>query len=320
MRWPWTILTVLLLVPSWTGEPRGARLQGNAAIVATRFVPDGGWPRRVGALAPVGAVTLASEDPAFGGFSALALWRGRAILLSDGGNIVRFRIAGSALHTLPGTTLRDGPGTGWTKESRDAESMVLDPATGRAWVGFERANAIWRYAPGFIHAEAWRQPAAMRAWGRNTGPESLVRLVDGRFLTLREGWIKEVGPRAALLFDGDPVARRTRGASLRYRPPDGFAPSDAALLPGGDVLVLNRRWRFPMTFDAALVRIAAGDIRPGALLQGRVIARLGREIDHENAEGIAITRERGRTMVWLVTDNDGSHRRQTILAKFRLLD
>lgn len=310
----------LVLVPEWQGEPRLPLIGADVPIRAAAFVPAGGWPRRVGALAPVGAVSLTADDPAFGGFSALAMWRGGAILLSDGGNVVRLRIMRGLVESLGGAALRDGPGTGWDKRTRDTESLAIDPPSGRAWIGYERVNAIWRYTPGFHRSDGHFAPPAMRGWGRNSGPETLVRLGDGRFLTIREGVMAARRPHPALLFDGDPVAPRTRAVALSYRPPENYVPTDGVILPGGDLLVLNRRWRFPFRFAAAIVRVPARQIRAGAVLRGRVIARLSRELDGENAEGIALTRERGKTMVWIVTDNDLAFYRRTILAKFRLIE
>ncbi|WP_163365749.1 esterase-like activity of phytase family protein, partial [Enterobacter asburiae] len=61
-----------------------------------------------------------------------------------------------------------------------------DPATGQIWVGFERYNAIWRYDDGLTRAERSVEPAAMRDWSENGGPESMVRLRDGRFVAIGE--------------------------------------------------------------------------------------------------------------------------------------
>ncbi|WP_375249284.1 esterase-like activity of phytase family protein [Sphingomonas sp.] len=287
-------------------------------MTAIPFVPAGGWPRRIGMLEPVGALKLSSSDPAFGGFSALAIRRGHMTLLSDGGNIVRLHIRAGALVVDEAGNLSDGPGDGWEKKTRDTESLALDPATGTAWIGYEAVNAIWRYTPDFSRATAHRAPRDMAKWGANTGPESLIRLNDGRFLTIREGRQRDPTPRAALLFLGDPALPHTPVRALRYAAPPGAAPSDAAVLPDGDVLVLNRRWHFPLRFEGIVTRIARADIRPGALLRGRVVAHLSGELAGENPEGLAVTREGGTTIVWIVTDNDGAFYRPTILAKFRL--
>ncbi|MDR6787285.1 hypothetical protein J2Y58_000626 [Sphingomonas sp. BE138] len=317
MRWPVSLALVLLCVPPWSGEPRRPLFTPALRVVARPFVPAGGWPARIGALEPVGALTLSANEPEFGGFSALALHRGHAILLTDGGLVVRLRIAGDRLTTLRSESLDEGPETGWSKAARDTESLAVDAASGRAWIGYERINAIFRYTADFRHAQAAAYPPAMHDWGVNSSVESLVQLRDGRFLALREGRPRQIGSRPALIFAGDPAFHDTRVASARYLPPSGYAPSDAAVLPDGDVLVLNRRWRFPLTFDTALVRIPAAQVRGGALLHGPVVARLGAALGHENAEGLAVAQENGRTMIWLVTDNDGAFWRRTLLAKFR---
>ncbi|PCG10345.1 hypothetical protein COA17_02590 [Sphingomonas ginsenosidimutans] len=319
MRWPIAFIAVLALVPPWSGEPRRPMIRDDVTVRAARYIPPGGWPARVGDLVPVGALSLSADDPAFGGFSALALRDGRALLLGDGGNMVWLRIAGGRIATLGARTLRDGPAEGWLRTDRDSESLAVDPATGRMWIGYERANAIWRYTPD-LTVEAHHAPPAMARWPDNTGAESLVRLPGGRFLVIREGRGRRERGHEALLFAGDPAAPGTRVATLRYRPPAGSVPSDAALLPDGDLIVVNRRWRFPLRFGAVLVRVPAAQLRAGGVLRGRIIATLGPEMGGENVEGAAVTREHGATMIWLVTDNDVAFYRRTILAKFRLIE
>ena len=316
VKWPLSILLVLVLVPDWSGIDRLPLLSRDAVVHASAYVPADGWPRRVGSLTPIGAVSLRANDPAFGGFSALSVRGGAATLLSDGGNYVQFAIRGDRMATRAAGSLPQGPGTGWAKESRDTESLAVDPRSGRAWIGYERANAIWRYSADLRRAEAHVAPAAMRDWPMNGGAESLVRLNDGRFVAIGEQ-ARDGRARQALLFSGDPTAATTQLARFRYQPPAGFSPSDAAVLPNGDLLVLNRRFS-KLRFHAVLVRIAVGSIRGGATVRGTVIARWGPPLIGENCEGLAITRERGRTMVWVVTDNDLAWYRPTLLIKFRL--
>ncbi len=308
-----SILLVLIFVPTWSGDPRLPLLDRDTTLKAKRLAV----PRRhYGALTLVGAYELTSEAQAFGGFSAIALRRGRLVLLNDGGNWVSFAIR----HGRPAEArmgyLRDGPRDGWVKGDRDSESLVLDGPSGRAWVGFESANAIWRYAPGFGAAEARARPAAMRGWPINGGAESLARLPDGRFVVIAERGAKRRLPRPALLFACDP-ATRCRPARFGYRPPAGFDPSDAAALPNGDLLVLTRRWRLPLRFTAKLTLVRRRDIRPGWVATGREIATLDGDLA-ENWEGVAVTRERGATMLWMVSDRDEPMLQRTLLAKFRL--
>ena len=286
-------------------------------VVALPYVPDGGWPRRIGALEPVGAMTLSSGDTAWGGFSAIALHRGRAILLSDGGNVASFVIRAGRIEQARGTVLPDGPGAGWERWDRDSESLAFDPVRGTSWIGYENHNQIWRYGPGFTRAERKARPTAMKPWVNNQGAESLVRLRDGRFIVIAERRPKR-RTRHALLFSGDPTIPGTRVAPFRIQPPDRYDPSDAVELPDGDLLVLTRRFQYPFRFTAKLVRIPRAAIRPGAEARGTVIATLAPPVMGENCEGIAITREGGHTMVWIVTDNDLMPWRPTYLMKFRL--
>ena len=319
MKWPSSIALVLALVPGWTGLDRLPLIAPDAIVHAAAYVPEGGWPRRIGALTPVGALRLWSRDPAFGGFSALSIQDGVATALSDGGNYVRFTIADRRLATRAAGSLPAGPDTGWAKESRDTESLAIDRAEGRAWIGYERANAIWRYSADLSRVQAHVAPRAMRKWPVNGGPESMVRLLDGRFVVISEQ-SRANGRRSvreALIFGGDPTARAVTIDRFRYRPPTGYNPSDAAVLPNGDLLVLNRRFS-RLRFYAVLVHIAVADIRPGVTIAGREIARWGPPLLGENPEGLAVTQERGRTMLWIVTDNDLAWYRPTLLIKFRL--
>ena len=317
MRWPVSILAVLLIVPRYSGDERLPLIGATPAIDAKIYTPRGGWPTRIGALEPIGALTVSSHDAAFGGFSAIALRQGRAILLSDGGNIASFAIRRGRIEQPRGTVLPDGPGTGWDRRDRDSESLALDQVRGTAWVGYENDDQIWRYAPGFARAQGAARPRSMRAWVNNQGAESLVRLRDGRFIAIAERKPTR-RLRYAVLFSGDPTARATRAAEFMFRPPDDYDPSDATELPNGDVLVLTRRFQYPFRFTAKLVRVPRTAIRAGNVARGEVIATLAPPVMGENCEGIAATREHGRTIIWLVTDNDVMPWRPTYLMKFRL--
>lgn len=302
-------LAVWALVPGWTGDARLALLGREAAVSAEPVTQD-----KAGRLTFIDGVALASPDPAFGGFSALAVAGERVTLLSDGGNIVRLHWAGGArVSEVRFAELPAGPGTGWRKLERDSEALALDPATGTAWVAFERANAIWRYDADLRHAQGWARPPAMRRWRANGGAETLVRLRDGRFVAIQEE-SRGGAPRALLVWPGDPIRAPAAVTRLAYRPPAGFDPVDAAELPDGRLLVLSRWWGLPLRFESALEIVDLRGARPGAVLRGLPVARLAQG----NLEGVAVTRERGTTTVWLVSDNDQMRFRETRLLRFRL--
>lgn len=322
MRILLSVLLLLTLLPSWTGGERLALLGRDMRMTATPIALDPADPavRRIGQLTWLGGVQLKSPDPAFGGFSALAVRGDRFTLLSDGGGIVRFRLDQSGrIVALRFADLRPGPGTGWQKEDRDSESMTSDPRDGTIWIGFERVNAIWRYDASLTRAEGHAAPRAMARWGRNSGAESLVRRSDGSFVVFAEAsaWPGRRA-RAAIAFAGDPTRWPDRGFRFSYVAPKGYKPTDAAELPDGRLLVLHRRFALPFLFSTKLTIVDPAAIRPGATVKGREIATLAPPLVHDNFEGVAVTRERGQTIVWIVSDDNQNLLQRTLLLKFRL--
>lgn len=318
------VLIGLFLVPQWMGEPRAVRIGDRPRVEVKRIPLDAREPAqmRAGRLTYLGGWHFTSSDRAFGGYSSLSIQGERFTLLGDGGLTFAFDMGRDLIpRRFRFGALPDGPGTGWAKSDRDSESIAVDPVSGRAWVGFERSNAIWRYAPGLTRAERWVKPAAMRDWPENGGAEAVVRLANGRFLVFSENEKVGGGARRALLFDRDPTDSGARVATFAYRPPAGYLPTDAAQLDSRRLLVLTRAARLPEGFTAKLTLVDLTAIRAGAHVKGEVIATFAAPLVHDNFEGVAVTREGGATIVWLVSDDNGpSWFQRTLLLKFRLDD
>lgn len=316
------IMAALLIAPSWSGPPRRPLLGARADIVATPLAnrADG----KAGALTYLGGVELTSGDAAFGGWSSMIVRNGAlgedVTLLSDGGTIARFRMKDWRISAAGFGDLPAGPANAWFKMNRDSESMTRDPATGQIWVGFERTNEIWRYSPGLTLPAAHAVPRVMRDWSENGGAESMVRLRDGRFLVIAETDRNlKTGARNTILFDRDPVLIPRTGIRFGYIPPAEFDPSDAAQLPDGRILVLNRRLRLPwIEWAASLVIVDPKDFRPGAIVRGQEIARIEAPMSVDNCEGLAITREGSAIILWIVSDDNISPLQRTLLVKYRL--
>jgi len=316
------VVLVLMLVPSWTGAVRLALLGDHPQVDVRRVMLDRHDPARtrVGALTFLGGVSLTSPDPAFGSFSSLGVHGERVTLLSDGGNVVSFRLDDRWHLSQPWFgNLPAGPGTGWEKADRDSESMAIDPDTRQLWVGFENSNEIWRFAPGFARAERFVAPRAMAKWYANGGPETLVRRRDGRFVTISETAPPHAhGRRAVVVFAGDPTLHPDRAFTAWYRPPHGYDVSDAAELPDGRLIIVNRRFEPPYRFVNKLTLVAKDAFKPGATVTGREIATLAPPLIHDNFEGIAVTQEAGATILWLVSDDNQILLQRSLLLTFRL--
>lgn len=323
MRLWHSILLSYLFVPPWTGAPRADEPDPRVpfAIESVALFPDAPARRQLGALEFLRGYRLVSADPAFGGYSSLATDGHRFTLLSDGGQGIRFSLdAMGRLTDQSAFVLPDGPGSGWEKSDRDSESMTIDPATGRAWVGFETSNEIWRYAPGLAQAEAHSAPPAMADWPRNRGAESMMRLRDGRFVVIGESdsWPGKPG-RAGIVFTGDPTQHPRRGFAFSYVAPENFKPTDIAELPDGRWIAVNRRIELLAGFTAAITIIDSASVRPGSIVHGREIARFKAPAQHDNFEGIAVVREGGATHLWIVADDNQTRPlQQSLLLEFRL--
>lgn len=275
------------------------------------LLPPGGPPLAVdskGFLRLTGAWALTSRNGDFGSYSALlALDDGALTGFSDRGAYLRLPaplIDGD--RAKMGGLFRD---KGAPKNLQDIESATSDRATGRIWLGLEGRNAVIRMEPGLL-VESVAQPAAMRGWSANRGPEAMVRLRDGRFIVLAEAesaWGATGGP--ALLFAGDPVERAAH-IGFRFEPGGGFSPTDMAELPDGRVLILLRRVRLglPYDFSARLVLADPAAIREGEAWPWQDIALLDPALPMDNYEGLAVAGGAGGgpLTLWLISDDNGA--------------
>jgi hypothetical protein len=160
----------------------------------------------------------------------------------------------------------------------------------------------------------------MRDWRGNSGAEGMVRLADGRFLLFCEGPNDDRPLSDLVRFDGDPADPRTAAFLLHYRRVPGYRVSDATLLPDGRLLILNRRFEWFEGFSTVLTIADARDLRPGAVVEGRELARLQPPQTIDNMEGVSVTVENGRAIVWLVSDDNFFPLQRTLLLKFALVE
>ena len=277
---------------------------------------------RVGRLHYLGGLALRSEADAFGGLSGLSVTAdGRLAAVTDRGHRFTARIvrdaAGRLVDLVEGSLapLADTQGRPLAGHWRDAEALERLP--GGDWlVSFERNHRVWRYAAGSGGpdgpARPFPTPDPLANAPLNGGLEALAPLPDGRVLMLAEDLRRPDGAHAGWL-----VGDGTR--PFGYRPAPDFKPTDAALLPGGDLLVLTRYFSLIGGLKARLERVPAGALAADAVVRGVLVAHIAPPLTVDNFEGVAVARDAdGGTLVYLLSDDNFNAFQRTLLLLFRL--
>jgi len=292
---------------------------------------------RFGKLTWRGGLVLTSPSSYFGGWSGLRLdSEGNGLLaVSDAGLWMTGRLTYSEEGTPSGISgarigaIQSKGGDPLSRRAdRDAEGLALingSPENGSVYISFERKHRIARYDIGPEGLSAARGTvqlpkaagkmtknggfeaiAVLRGEGRNSGKlvafSEDLRDEDGNYV----GWIweeKDQRPRALYMTnDGD------------------YSITDAAPLPDGGLLVLERRFRFSEGVRMRLRHIKGDAIRPGAVIDADILAAADGRAEIDNMEGLAVhTAPGGEIVVTLISDDNYNHALQrTVLLQFTL--
>jgi hypothetical protein len=286
--------------------------------------------RQFGLLEFRGGLVLRSPYRNFGGLSAIRVAADGAhfIALSDQGAWFRGRllyegtrpsgIADAEMAPMLGANGKPLAARGWY----DTESIAVDGDT--LYVGIERVHQIVRFNYGkeglLARGRPIELPSALRSLPANRGFEALAFVpkglpLAGTLIAISERALDEAGNIGGFLIGGP-----TPGGFAVKRI-SNYDITDAALLPGGDVLLLERRFGWDSGLGVRMRRIALADIKPGALLDGPILfdADLGYEID--NMEGLSVHRSAsGETVLTLVSDDNFSTVQRTLLLQFTLAE
>lgn len=286
--------------------------------------------RQFGLLEFRGGLVLTSPFKEFGGFSSLRIEPDGSHFLSasDRSWWLRGRITYEGGHP---TGIADaemapmlGP-DGRTLASRrwyDTESMAQDG--GSLYVGIERVNRIVRFNYGrdglAARAESIAVPAGVRTLPHNKGVEALVfvprgRPLGGTLMAISERGLDRHGNLLAFLIGGP------QPGAFAIKRSDNFDISDAALVPGGDLLILERKFSWSSGLYIRIRSLSLAGIAPGAVADGRVLfeADLGQEID--NMEGLSVHRSAsGEIVLTMISDDNFSALQRTLLLQFALAE
>ncbi|MDR6658488.1 hypothetical protein J2W51_001030 [Tardiphaga robiniae] len=289
---------------------------------------------RFGSLQYRSGLVLTSRYKDFGGISGLRLDdKGEGfIAISDKGNWFTGKIAYSGdtmvgivdVEAAPmlGADGRPITARGWY----DTESIAVDGPT--VYIGLERVHQILKFDFGRdgvrARGEPIPQPPGMRKLPSNGSLEALVMVRRDRFktsplagmlLAISERGLDSAGNIAAWIIGGKAPAnfsvRRTKNYDI----------SDAALLPSGDLLLLERKFSLFGDTGVRIRRIPLASIVPDAVIDGPTIfdADLGYEIDNFEGLDVHVTPE-GDTVLTLISDDNFSMLQRTLLMQFTLLE
>ncbi len=290
--------------------------------------------KRFGPLEFRGGLVLSSPSRHFGGWSGLAMDAdGRSLvavsdvgvwlaanLVYDGNRPAKFERARiGPLRGPGGRVLRN-------KREQDAEALVLVEGTlarGSLLIGFERAHRIGRFEVRDREVRALtghlRLPPEASRMQPNQGIEALAVLQAGPFkgsvVAFAERFTRGSGYHTGWIWvKGEPQR-------IQLQDIDGFNITDAAGLPDGSLLVLERYYRFTAGVKMRIRQLAAGEIVPGARLTGRVLLEADSSYEIDNMEGLAVHRGlKGETVVSLISDdNFNSLLQRTIFLQFALV-
>jgi hypothetical protein len=281
-------------------------------------------PDLPGPLRPLGGLVIDAAALGGGGFSGVHLAPDLTLtMISDRGHWAEARLlldglTPMGLYPLRHGPLRDEAGRPLPRGfAADAEALVRRP-DGTWLVAFERRHRIRAYrrldGPGLYVAA----PPGLEGAPSNGGLESLALLQDGRLFAIAETFTPPERPDLRHAWLGQPGA----WMPLYWQPSAGFHPTDAAILPDGSALVLERRFSLLGGFAAKLIRTAPDAFRTareGAVLRGEVILTLNdAPLPAENWEGIAVTRYGDETLVALISDDNESVLQRNLLLLFAL--
>lgn len=289
--------------------------------------------RRFGELEFRGGLVLTSSSPHFGGLSGLVMdTDGRSLFsISDSGAWLTADLAyeGNALTRL--SSVRIGPLLAQNgrplrnKREQDAEAVALLDGTlsrGTLLVAFERQHRIGRFE---LRNREPRAPTGYLTLPReasrmqpNQGIEALAVLqagpLRGSVVAFAERFTRGTGYHTGWIWvRGEPQR-------LQLQDIDGFNITDAAGLPDGGLLILERYFRWTQGVKMRIRRLGANEVVPGARVAGQILIETDSSYEIDNMEGIAVHRgARGETVVSLLSDDNFNHFLQrTVFLQFTL--
>ena len=317
-------------------QAKGNIAQSREMKVETRVIKTfdraGLGIKTAGQLEFLGGLVLTSPESAFGGWSDITVEPGgrRFLAVSDDGLWLRaqFEYKGrklkginavrvGRLRALSGRFLKG-------KREKDAEGLSLIGGTlldGELLISFERIHRVGRFRvtpKGVVGPSHYlKLPKTAKRLSSNKGLEGVTVLRAGA----RAGQVIAVGERGR----GD-ISDRI--VFVLGRKPFQFLLKDignmditsVVSLRNGDVLFLERRFRWSEGVSMRLRRIKGSQIKPGAQIEGEVLMKADFSSQIDNMEGLAVHRDQTGNLILTMISDDNFNKtlQRTVVLQFLL--
>ncbi|MCW5718890.1 MAG: esterase-like activity of phytase family protein, partial [Bauldia sp.] len=298
------VATSAVAAPGWTpveitARPIEAFTIGQPATLA-------------GTLTFMGGLSLSSPNRDFGGLSSMEfLPDGTVLFVADTGFWLSASLVESAGRLVGigdgriAPMLDEAGDEANQKGDADAEGLRLTNDGRSVLVSFEGDHRIMTYPLGDL---AFARPVEVprptfRGLSGNRGIEAVAVApvagpLEGAIVAFSEQALDGNGGIRAWVLGGP------REGQFSVRRNGQFDITDAAFLPNGDLFLLERQFSLSAGIAMRIRRLAAADIRPGAMVDGPVVLEDGNLFQIDNMEGIALRPQPDGSVIITVVSDD----------------
>jgi hypothetical protein len=335
-RFAGLVIALVLAACATASAPAPAAAPADTNVIVTvqpiALVPARPKQTRIGRLIYRGGLELKSRDNRFGGLSDLSVSADgkRVLFVSDASNWVRAWLKYDDEGNLAGMdeaeidSMRDVSGNPLEGKDGDAEGLAAETSgnpSGSVLVSFERDHRVWRYdlSNGL---DAKPTPVPVGSWvdslPDNQGLEAIALLPRDTLLAVSETTRNNRDDIVGALEAVPAQVGHGGFGPISVAADEPYAVTSAAPDGDGGVFILERRFSFLGGFGAVIRHVPAPEIRPGARLEGTVIADLS-SANIDNMEGIAARRADGKTFLYVVSDDNFRGWQRTLLLMFEVV-
>ncbi|WP_262693528.1 esterase-like activity of phytase family protein [Kordiimonas aquimaris] len=307
------VLIAVVAAAQISGHPRLSGAAISIEIMAKPLLlnPEDAQQNNLGEMRYAGGWVLSSTAESFGGFSGLMVdaEAQRLLAISDKGEWWQAAFDARS-NTPPSDSVMlpyENDADAVSKIDLDAESIVSFGSD--ILVSFEQRHRLEQVSvPGEeARLSSFMLDVTFDGVSNNGGMEAIAVLANGQLLAFAERGLDQLGRLKAWLSNGAVTE------ALSFKPPVNFAPTDAATLPNGDVLVLLRQYSAIDGVAIKVHHIRRGDILPGAILEGVEVLHITPKLSVDNMEGLDVVALDEDTVRLVMISDDNFNPLQRIL-------